>query len=462
MDLGELRVHVGDGDPHHALRRFRRHHANPAGEALDGFLGQRAVQRHASAEKPIRVEEARYEKGVGEGGVVAAAPVAGWARMGPGAVRADLGHPDLVDPCHRAPARADGGHPHHGHHHGDTADVLTGAGARTSTLDDRDVGAGSADVQGDDVWPSRLTGHVGGADDPRGRPGQERRRRLPARGRHRHDAAVGSGDVWRRGDAPGGERLLEAFEIAPHLGLHVRVEHGERRPLVLARLGPDVGRHAYRQPGSDRLGDRPRAALVGGVAIRVEERDHETLDALIEQAAHGVVDAPLVEQRVDTAVGAEPLAHFGDSGPRDQGQRARAVEVERVGQAQALKLQHVAKAVRDEEAEPGARALDQRVHGDGGAVDDRADLAEVDAVLVRQAFQAQAHRLGKLGGGRWHLEPDQFAGRRVEEGEVGEGPADVDAEPVPSRRRHEHRGSRDPDPPSSRGAGRRPRECARR
>ena len=128
------------------------------------------------------------------------------------------------------------------HHHRHAADVLARAHARPPVLDDRDVGAGAADVQRDDVRQAGLAGDVGGADHPRGGPGEQRRHRLRARGGHGHDAAVRLRDVRRGRHAARGERLLEALEVAPHLRLHVRVEHGQGRPLVLARLRPDVGR----------------------------------------------------------------------------------------------------------------------------------------------------------------------------------------------------------------------------
>ena len=107
-----------------------------------------------------------------------------------------------------------------------------------------------------------------------------------------------------------------------------------------------------------------------------------------------------------------------------------AVEIERVRQPQALQLEDVAEPFGDEQAQPGAGALDQRVHGDRGAVHDGADLAEVDAVLVGEALKADPNGLGELVRGRGDLQADDLARLRVEEGEVGEGPADVDAEPV--------------------------------
>ena len=233
-----------------------------------------------------------------------------------------------------------------------------------------------------------------------------------------------------RGHGARAERRLEPLEIAPHLRLHVGVEHGERRALVLARLGPDLVGGAHRDAGRRGLRRGPRAPLVGGIAIGVDQADHQPLGSLVRQAAGRGGHAGLVERGVDAAVGPEPLAHLGHAGPRDERLGAAAVHVERVRQAQPLDLQHVAEALGDEEAEPRPRPLDQRVHGDRGAVDGDVDLAQVDAVLAGEGVEAVLHRLGEVGRGGRDLQAGDAVGRRVIEREVGEGAADVDAEPV--------------------------------
>src|SRR5436853_2125639 len=109
--------------------------------------------------------------------------------------------------------------------------------------------------------------------------------------------------------------------------------------------------------------------------------------------------------------------------------RSTFVEIEKP-----LKLEDVAKSLGDEKAQTRARPLDERVHRDRRAVDDGADLARVDGVLVGQAREPDADGLGKLVRGRRDFQTEQLAPLRVEEGEVGEGPADIDPEPVPRHR----------------------------
>ena len=150
-DLGEGGVHVRHRDAHDALRRLVHAHAERIGEAADRLLGERAVEAHPAAEESLGVEESRDHEGVGERGVLAAAPVACRAGIGAGALRAHLGHADLVDPRDGAAARADRGDAHHRHHDGDAADLLGRAVARAAVLDHRDVRARPAHVERDEV-----------------------------------------------------------------------------------------------------------------------------------------------------------------------------------------------------------------------------------------------------------------------------------------------------------------------
>ena len=218
---------------------------------------------------------------------------------------------------------------------------------------------------------SRRARDVGGADDAGGRAGEQGGHRLLARGGDRHDAAVRLRDVRRRRHPARGQRLLEALEVAPHLRLHVGVEHRQRRALVLARLGPDVGRDTDRQPGAPLLGHGFALPLVRGVAVGVQQGDDQPLDAPARPAA----GRPRARLASSSGVSRLPSARRRSrtSATRARGhqrQRAGAVQIERVRQPEALELEDVAESLGDEQAQPGAGALDQRVHGDRGAVHD--------------------------------------------------------------------------------------------
>ena len=89
----------------------------------------------------------------------------------------------------------------------------------------------------------------------------------------------------------------------------------------------------------------------------------------------------------------------------------------------AAHLQHVAEAAGGDDADLGTAALEQRIGADGGAVHDRAygvDIAErAQALHEAQGFVTAAGR--DLGGA-------EAPGRLVEQEQIREGAADVDAD----------------------------------
>jgi len=95
-------------------------------------------------------------------------------------------------------------------------------------------------------------------------------------------------------------------------------------------------------------------------------------------------------------------------------------------------LERVAKALGGEQSRPRALALDQRVRGQRGAVNDRADAAGIHARVVQQRLDALLDAMGGILGGRQHLADADGAGDLVDDDEIGERAADVHA----AARRH--------------------------
>ena len=108
-------------------------------------------------------------------------------------------------------------------------------------------------------------------------------------------------------------------------------------------------------------------------------------------------------------------------------------------------LQDVAVPFGRQEPDAGALALEQRIGGDGRTVDDALGLneqrVEADAEHRRQALEAIHDAQRRIGrSGRRLGERDAASG--VKRDQVGEGAADVDADPV-------HGGGSSRPPPSS-------------
>ena len=86
------------------------------------------------------------------------------------------------------------------------------------------------------------------------------------------------------------------------------------------------------------------------------------------------------------------------------------------------------KPSRRDQRHPGALALEQRVGRDRRAVHDLRDVVDAERRRARCALQAVGDALAVVVGRRQHLGA-QHAALRVQEHEVGEGAADVDADP---------------------------------
>ncbi len=145
--------------------------------------------------------------------------------------------------------------------------------------DQADVGAGAADVDRDHVGEAR-----GGADQARpdhagGGAGQRGVDALLARDRRADHAAVRLHDPERRRDPALPEPPLEPLDVAADQRLHVGVERGRHRALVLAEDGEDLAGQRHRRAGVLRAQELARAALVGRVRVGVEEADRDRVDA---------------------------------------------------------------------------------------------------------------------------------------------------------------------------------------
>src|SRR5204862_6939510 len=91
-------------------------------------------------------------------------------------------------------------------------------------------------------------------------------------------------------------------------------------------------------------------------------------------------------------------------------------------------LEHIAERTRGDQPHAGAASLDDRVRDDGRAVGDRGEEAGVRA----HRAEAVQDALGELGGRRRDLAGGEPPGGLARD-EIGEGPADVDADATSRR-----------------------------
>ena len=166
---------------------------------------------------------------------------------------------------------------------------------------------------------------------------------------------------------------VQALHIAADLRADIGVHHRGRHPLELAILAQDVVRQrqiGVGHGGADHLaGD----ALVRGIDVGVQEADRDRLDALGVERAAGLRNAVAIERVVHLARAQQPLVDLAREMPRHQ--RPVAVEQQVIGlrPVAAADDVDVARAAGDDQPGLGALALDQRIDGDGRAVDQLVD-----------------------------------------------------------------------------------------
>ena len=348
-----------------------------------------------------------------------------------------------VDPRDRAAAGADLDHVDHRHLEGQPRALAEATdaprlelvhAAGPAPIDEAHLRGGAPHVERDEARGVRQETVVAGRHRPRGgarldqldgeRPGRA----------HRGDAAVGQHDVELAGQPHRLQPVLETSEIARDPGLDIGVGAGGAGPLVLADLRGDLGRDADRDVRALPLEDSLREALVLRVAVGVHEADGDRLDAVGRQLRGHRAQLGLVEGQDDLALGVDPLADLTPQRPAHEGTRRLELQVVEVVADLAAHLERVAKAARGHVAHPCARALDDRVGDERRAVHQAVELVGIGAGLPEQAREAGKDRLARVVGCGEPLARVDQVPQLVDQDEVGEGPADVDADADPLAR----------------------------
>ena len=136
--------------------------SGPCHLAVDDARRGLDVERHAAAQQLGR-QVAQDHMGVGDGRALAAAAVGRRAGIGAGALRTD-GQRAGLDLGDRAAARADRHHVDHRQRQRPFADMALLGERDAAVLDQADVGAGAADIDGDDILDAARRGDVARAD----------------------------------------------------------------------------------------------------------------------------------------------------------------------------------------------------------------------------------------------------------------------------------------------------------
>ena len=171
-------------------------------------------------------------------------------------------------------------------------------------------------------------------------------------------------------------------------------------------------------------------ALVLGVDVGVKETNRDRLDALGGEHAAGFGDAGAIEPHVHLARAQQPLVDLAREVARHQ--RPVTVKEQAIGlrPVAAADDVHVARAAGDDEAGLGALSFDQRIDGDGRAVDQLVDGGGGKGALA----DAVDDPLPELRRGGEALGLHEATIGVVEADEIGEGASDIDGDNEHARR----------------------------
>jgi len=380
-------------------------------------------RRWIGAVDPLRVQIAEDQVGVADGRLRSAETVARGAWLSPRAPRPDLQRSRGVDERDRAAAGADRLYADRGQPDGIAAELALARGLRHAVGDEAHVGSRAAHVEGERARQRERAREVGGRRHARGRTRHRHRQRARPRGVDRHHAAGGVQEMDRHGTGARGHPRDQVVDVAGRERHDRRVQHGRAGALVLAELGVDLARDRdVRKVYGERLAQR---LLVRRIRVGVQQTDRDALHAVSPEALDDLGQLTEIQRRQHGAVGSDALADLGPKPARHQrlglGRQIDAIEVRPV---HAADLEHVAEAAGGDEADGAHAALDDRIGDERGAVGEGGTAAG-HAGDRRQAVEHAARGVGRRGR---HLERRRPPGR-VAGHEIGEGAADVDADP---------------------------------
>ena len=278
---------LGDGGADHLVHAIRGLHIGeverPPHILRQGSPGGGGVEAGPAAKEVARIQVPQYQAGIGDGRPLPALAVAGRSGIRPGAFRADVEDTTFIDPRDAASTGAQGVDvDHRGGDLPPGLELLVGD-VGNPVLDQRDVGAGAAHVEGDEFgFLQQLADVRGGADASR-RAGQDRAHRHAAGVPYGGHSAVGLHDQHVLQLRVRLEPLSQVRQVAAEHRPDVGVDHRGAEAVKLLDLGNDLVGEGGVQVRETLANDFRSLLLVGGVEVGEQETDRQRLGALPDQ-----------------------------------------------------------------------------------------------------------------------------------------------------------------------------------
>ena len=163
----------------------------------------------------------------------------------------------------------------------------------------------------------------------------------------------------------------------------------------------------------------------------MHQADSDGLDVLVTQLGHQPGDRVGIWSAAQRAVGVDPFVDFEAQVARHQRCRHLEEQVIQLVAVLAGDLVRVAEASGGQESRARALAFDDGVGHQGGAVDDVLDLIGRCAGLLQRIPEHVGDRLRRVAGRGQNFAHGERAAAVIDQDQIGEGAADVDADSVP-------------------------------
>ena len=303
---------------------------------------------------------------------------------------------------------------------------------RLAVADEGDIGAGAADIQAHRVGRVGQPGDMAGADDAGRGAAQQHLRALGLAQGGAHHAAVRFGNHRRLGYPGPNQRVFQRAKVAGDPGLDITGDDRGDGALIFADDRPHVaGAHhgQFRRLFAD---DIAHLVFMVRVAIGVQQgHDDGVAAADRAHAVDGSQNAGFVDGGCLRPVGQDPAGYLKHLFLGHQRDRAARKQIVGIGHFEARHFQHIFEIGGREQAQIGALALDHRVHADCRAVGEIDDIGWRDPEARFQRRQSGHHLAARIVRRGQDLQAVYAVRRFVESAEIGECPADIDADPVP-------------------------------
>ena len=214
--------------------------------------------------------------------------------------------------------------------------------------------------------------------------------------------------------------------------LDIDVDDRGRGPLVLTDLGHDFGRQRDAHARGNLADDCTHQLLVGRIRVAVHEADCNGFDALVAQLGRQARHRALVWCARNGPVGVDALVDRQAQMTRHQRRGHLQKQVVQVVAVLAGDLVRVAEAGGGQQRRTGAFALDDGVGYQRRAMDDVPDLVGGGVGAQQRVLQDVGDGGGRITRCGQHLADGELARGIIDQDQVRERPADVDADAIGS------------------------------